>query len=163
MLGSVVLRLGLALIMATSLLMINTSVAGSAGRLVDQDAKITLMPTMDAPVGATGEAELRLRIDEEHMLEIFRVIADAEGLTPDVTYSLFVTKIGKDGMKHHLFIASDVADANGQVSFDNRFDALPFKIKTLLGLKVKIIEGTSIDGKVVLKGTVMEVEEQEVK
>ena len=117
----------------------------AAGTLVDEKATVDLMPTMHAPAGASGEAELRLRIDaDEHR---FRAKATAEGLVEGVTYSLWVGG---------YFIASDVADDQGRVSFDAEPDIAA--ITTLLGLKVKVREGTSMDGTKVLFGKVVELE-----
>lgn len=147
------LRISLALIFALSALTLTGSVRAS-DRLVDQTAEVELMATDMAPVGAEGEAELRLRIDEASMLELFRIKAEAEGLLGGVTYSLFVGT---------HFIATGVTDADGSISFDAKFEGGASHKDTLLGLMVKIIEGTSIDGKVVLVGTVTEIEEEEVE
>lgn len=147
------LSISLALIFALSALTLAGSVRAS-DRLVDQTAEVELMATDMAPAGAEGEAELKLRIDEMGMLELFRIKADAEGLLAGVTYSLFVGK--------HL-IATGIADANGDISFDAKVEGVKAHKDTLLGLKVKIIEGTTIDGKVVLVGKVTEIEEEEVE
>ncbi|GEM_PF-5639763 len=151
MLGVKFLRISLALLLALSTLALTGS--GIAGdRLVDQTAKIDLMAKMGAPVGTAGTAELRLRIDEAKMLELFRVKADAEGLVAGGTYTLWVVK----DMDHKINVASAIADANGKASWDVSLDTLPFGIYSLLGLKVKITYGD----KVVLFGKVLEIEDE---
>ncbi|MBI2830027.1 MAG: hypothetical protein HYX81_02590 [Chloroflexi bacterium] len=139
------LRVGVVVMLAISLLALTGSYA-LAGRLVDQKAEIDLMPKMEGSL-ATGTAELRLRIDDEGMLELFRIRVDAEGLTPDTTHSLFVGK--------HL-LATDVTDADGKVTFDVEFKDMIAHKDTLVGLKVKVVQDTPYT--VVLFGKVTEAD-----
>ncbi|MBI4303932.1 MAG: hypothetical protein HY665_06300 [Chloroflexi bacterium] len=142
------LRLGLAITLAVSLLVLTGGSALAGERLVDEKAEITLMPKMEGST-ATGDAKLLLRIDEEGMLERFRATVDAEGLVADGTYSLAI--------KHHI-LATEVADADGRVSFDVTFEDMVAHKDTLVGLKVKIIYGTTLDAPVVLFGKVTEAD-----
>ncbi|MBI4304535.1 MAG: hypothetical protein HY665_09405 [Chloroflexi bacterium] len=143
------LRTGLALMLAITLLTLGTGYALATDRLVDEKAEIDLMvPKMHVDTGATGDAELILRIDADGMLKLFRATADAEGLIPGYTYSFWVG---------HTFIASGMADDNGSISFDATLDS--FGYDTLLGLKVKIVQGIDPMGMKVLVGKVMELDE----
>lgn len=147
MIGEKFLRLGLAVMLAVSLLALGTMPVSASDRLVDQEAEVDLLATSASPVGAEGEAELELRIDADGTMK-FEAKADAEGLIGGVTYTLFV-----GGM----FIASEVADADGSVDFDGKLDSVGFI--TLLGLDVTISDGSTI----VLAGMVTEVEEEEIE
>ncbi|MBI4266740.1 MAG: hypothetical protein HY668_00020 [Chloroflexi bacterium] len=138
------LRTVLALVLALSILTLSGTAVLATDRLVDQRAELELMPKVE---GVTGDAELRLRIDEDGMLELFRIKVEADGLVAGGTYSLFLGK--------HL-IATDVADEGGGISFDEELDM--FHKDTLVGLKIKVIYGTTIMEPVVLFGKVMETD-----
>ncbi len=134
-----------ALVLVFSALSFGTAFATT--NLVDQRADVELMASKMAPVGAMGTAELRLIIDEEGMLDLFRARVDAVGLLADTTYSFWVG---------YTLIGSGMSDGNGSLSIDEELDTVSFKC--LKGLWVKVVEGTDVHGTKVLFGKVTELE-----
>ena len=135
-----ILRLGLALVLALTLMTFASGTVFAGTTPVDQRAEITLL----SKGVAMGDAELRLRIDEAGMLDLFRIKVDAEGLVPGGTYSLV--------LGYHV-IATAMADGNGKISWDVLCDKFPKT--TLDGLKVKVVYGTTLEAPVTLWGKVM--------
>ncbi|MBI2860232.1 MAG: hypothetical protein HYX91_01840 [Chloroflexi bacterium] len=138
------LRTVLSLALVLALLITGGSAVLAAERLVDERAELDLMPKVE---GAEGEAEVRLRIDEDGMLELFRIKVDAEGLVPGGTYTLWYGR---------YLIATDTADDNGTISFDELVEE--FHPETLVGGKIKVIYGTTMEDPVVLFGKIMETD-----
>jgi hypothetical protein len=122
-------------------LVLTTMTAGTAlggVRLVDERAVLTLTPGVQ---GVAGTVDIRLRIRDVGLLDLFRARLDATGLTPGSTYNMF---LGAD------LIATGTADATGRVTIDQILPA--FAGTTLVGLDVRV---TSVDtGVTVLSGTI---------
>ena len=132
-------------ITATLLVVSVLAVAGSTafaglgnGSQVREKARLDLRSTGIIP-GATGEAELELRIAKGQMK--FRARARAEGV-PDEVYSLCMD----NGFRDRSAARGGKVDLGLEVDF-----------QTLSGLEVTIREGAGCDGDVVLEGTVEDV------
>lgn len=107
---------------------------------VNEKAKLELVP-MGVDPGATGEAELELRIEQGKME--LRAKATAEGLTEDDVYSLCV----ENGFE----------DNNGAKAKGSKVDlSLEVDFETLLDVEVTIRRGADCSGTVALIGTVSE-------
>ncbi len=125
---------GLLALVALVALMLTALVAGSAqaGSEIRQEVELELMPSKAMP-GATGEAELELRIDDEGAID-FQARARAEGLMEGGKFALYV-----DG----VLVDKDEAEGGG-VDFDEDPEVT---FTTLSGLLVTITDST---GEVVL-------------
>ena len=122
--------------LAVVALALGTVFAGSGNSQVNERVDLELTST-GVISGATGNAELRLQINQGKME--FQARAEAKGLTENDRFSLCVD----DG-----FGVDDVADG-GDLSLNLRV-----KLETLSGMEVTIREGMSCDGTVVLEGIV---------
>jgi hypothetical protein len=133
-----VFRIALLILVALVLTTITAGTALGGVRLVDERAVLTLTPGVE---GAAGTVDIRLRIRDLGILDLFRARLDATGLTPGSTYNMF---LGADP------IATATADTAGRVTIDQILPA--FAGTTLVGLDVRV---TSVDtGVTVLSGTI---------
>ena len=135
------LKTFMALTLAVSLLTLGASPILASERLVDEKAELALMPKVP---GVEGYAVAELRIDEADMLELFRIKVVTAGLVPGGTYTLWWGK---------YLIATGIADNNGRLSFDERITA--FHPKCLVGGKIKVFYGTTMEAPKVLFGEIM--------
>lgn len=106
---------------------------------IDEDIKLGLIPTENA-MEAMGDARLRLREDSDGM--VLRAGANAEGLVPNHTFTLWVGR---------MLIDTEESDDHGRVAMDEEMNT---HIKTLSGSKVTIRFGTDPYGMAVLSGNV---------
>ncbi|GEM_PF-6866044 len=118
MFGAKLLRIGLALVVAIPLLALNMGSALASDGTVVQSVETVLVPTTDAPFGATGMAELSLTVGASSSEREFDIDVEAAGLRPGVNHFVFLG---------NRFIGFQRADIFGRIAIEREIDDdIPF-------------------------------------